>query len=344
MPPQFPHVFFIQGGAQAVENALKTAMDWKVRKNITNGLGERGKSIIHFKEAFHGRTAYTMSMTNTADPRKYMYFALFDWPRIENPKAWFPLEGENLARTIAAEHRALGQLRAVLTTRGPDYAAIILESVQGEGGDNHFRPEFWVELRKLADEFEVLLIADEVQCGMGLTGKFWAFEHYGIVPDIVVFGKKSQVCGIMATKRIDEVTDNVFKISSRINSTWGGNLVDMVRSRRFLEIIEEEKLVDNAALVGAVFLERLHELQKRHPGRLSNIRGKGLMIAFDAGSPEAASKIVRLAYDRHALLLTCGTQSVRFRPPLDMKTSDVEVLTGLLDMVLSALGPSKSRL
>lgn len=286
----------------------------------------------------------TMSMTNTADPRKYQYFALFDWPRIENPKAYFPLEGENLARTVAAEHRALGQLRAVLSARGPDVAAIIAEGIQGEGGDNHFRPEFWVELRKLADEFEVLLIADEVQSGMGATGRMWAYQHTPIVPDIVVFGKKAQVCGIMATKRIDEVADNVFKVSSRINSTWGGNLVDMVRSRRFLEIIEEERLVENAAAVGAYFLERLLDLQRRFPGRLSNVRGKGLFVAFDASSGEAAAKIVRIAYEKQALFLTCGTQSVRFRPPLDTSKADIDAIVAVLEQTLAALAPTKARL
>jgi L-lysine 6-transaminase len=345
MPPEFKHLFFVQGGAQAVENALKTAMDWKVRKNLAAGQGERGKSIIHFKEAFHGRTGYTMSMTNTTDPRKYLYFALWDWPRVENPKAHFPLDGENLTRTKDAEARSLGQIRALLTSRGPDIAAIILEPIQGEGGDNHFRPEFWKELRKLADEFEVLLIADEVQSGMGLTGKMWAHQYYGITPDIVTFGKKAQVCGLIATGRIDEVKDNVFVMSSRINSTWGGNLVDMVRSRRFLEIIEEDKLVENAATVGAYLVERLQDLQKKHPQRLFNIRGKGLMVAFDAFTPDYASKIQKAAYEKNFLILLCGSQSVRFRPPLDMSKKDVDLVVGILENILIELGPAgKSRL
>jgi L-lysine 6-transaminase len=274
-----------------------------------------------------------------------MYFALWDWPRVENPKAIFPLEGDNLQKTKESEVRSLGQIRALLTSRGPDIAAIILEPIQGEGGDNHFRPEFWKELRKLADEFEVLLIADEVQSGMGLTGKMWCHQHYGVVPDIVTFGKKAQVCGLMATSRIDEVKDNVFQMSSRINSTWGGNLVDMVRSRKFLEIVEEDKLVENAATVGAYLVERLTELQKKHPQRLLNIRGKGLMVAFDAYSPDYASKVQKAAYDKNLLILLCGSQSIRFRPPLDMTKKDVDIVIGHLENIFVELGPAgKARL
>lgn len=173
----------------------------------------------------------------------------------------------------------------------------------------------------------------------------WAHQHYGVVPDIVTFGKKAQVCGLMATARIDEVKDNVFQLSSRINSTWGGNLVDMVRSRKFLEIIEEENLVENAAVVGAYLVERLQDIQKKHPQRLYNIRGKGLMVAFDAYTPDYASKVQKAAYDKNLLILLCGTQSIRFRPPLDMTKKDVDAIVGILENIFVELGPAgKSRL
>jgi len=341
LPPEFSHLFFIQGGGLAVENALKTAFDWKVRKNLSAGLGERGNLVIHFKEAFHGRTGYTLSLTNTTDPKKWKYFPRFEnWPRVENPKAWFPLVGENLTKTRDAEARAINHIKAILK-QAPDVAAILLEPVQGEGGDNHFTPCFWKDLRKLADEHDVMLIADEVQSGMGLTGKWWAYQHYGIVPDIVCFGKKSQVCGIMATNRVDSVKENVFKLPSRINSTWGGNLIDMVRCTRFLEIIEEDKLVENAATVGEYFLEKLKKLQEKHPRSLTNIRGKGLMIAFDCFSGEYSSKVVGAAYKKQLIILTCGTQSVRFRPPLDFTKKNVDDVTAVLDSVFTELGPDK---
>jgi len=338
MPSEFKHLFFVQGGSQAVENALKTAFDWKVRKNLAEGKGERGQKILHFKEAFHGRGGYTMSLTNTSDPNKYLYFPLFkDWPRVDNPKAIFPLTGKNLQLTQEAEKKSLAQIKEILERDGVDIAAIILEPVQGEGGDNHFRPEFWQELRKLADLYDVLLIADEVQSGMGLSGKFWAYQHLGATPDIIVFGKKAQVCGIMATNRLDLVKDNVFVVSSRINSTWGGNLVDMARSRRFLEIIEEDKMVQNSANVGAYLLSKLQELEKSFPNFVFGARGKGLLCAFDVPTPEDCGKVKRLAYDKNILLISSGTRTIRFRPLLDTTKQDVDVVTNALRYIFKSI-------
>src|SRR4029077_7299011 len=139
------------------------------------------------------------------DPIKTEYYPKFSWPRIDNPKIKFPLEGKNLEAVIAAEQLAVAQLARPFQTNQDDIAAIIIEPVQAEGGDHHFRPEFFKELRRLADQHEAMLIMDEVQTGVGLTGKMWAFEHYGIKPDMVCFGKKLQVCGFMASNRIDEV-------------------------------------------------------------------------------------------------------------------------------------------
>ena len=115
------------------------------------------------------------------------------------------------------------------------------------------------EIATICDENEMLLIFDEVQCGMGATGRNWCCEHFNVIPDLMAFGKKAQVCGVMAGPRLDEVKDNAFRLSSRLNSTWGGNFTDMVRSTHFLRIIEEEHLVENAAKVGAYFLDRLRE-------------------------------------------------------------------------------------
>ncbi|MCR8526516.1 aminotransferase class III-fold pyridoxal phosphate-dependent enzyme, partial [Escherichia coli] len=136
-------------------------------------------------------------------------------------------------------------------TQRHDIACFIAEPIQGEGGDRHFRPEFFAAMRRLCDEFDALLIVDEVQTGGGMTGSAWAYQRLGIDPDIVAFGKKLQVCGLMAGRRVDEVHDNVFHTSSRINSTWGGSLVDMVRSRRILEVIEADDLIARAGTMGA---------------------------------------------------------------------------------------------
>src|SRR5579872_6719290 len=165
IPPAFnKHMFFIEGGALAIENAVKTAFDWKIRKNFRKGAAsERGTQIMHFREAFHGRSGYTLSLTNTADPRKTQYFPKFDWPRIDNPKIHFPATEESLADAARRENEALDQAKQFLVERKDDIAALIMEPIQGEGGDNHFRPEFFTAVRQLCDENDMLLIFDEVQ-------------------------------------------------------------------------------------------------------------------------------------------------------------------------------------
>ncbi len=322
IPDYLPKAFFVAGGSLAVENALKVAFDWKVQKNFQKGYRhEKGHKILHLDQAFHGRSGYTMSLTNT-EPNKVAYFPKFDWPRIKNPKITFPLEGDNLDRVIQDEKEAVAQAEQYLQTHRDDIAAIILEPIQGEGGDNQFRVEFHKELRRLADEYEALLIYDEVQTGIGITGKFWAHEHY-VKPDILAFGKKAQVCGILAGNRIDDIDTNVFKVSSRINSTWGGNLVDMVRFTRYLEIIEEDNLVNHAADVGAYLQSKIKEFVDNNEF-VTNARGLGMMCAFDFEEPRIRSEFINLAYENGLLILPCGTHAVRFRPNLSVQKEHID--------------------
>ena len=331
MRSHLPHAFFVAGGALGVENALKAAMDWKVRQNFRKGLlEEKGHQILHFREAFHGRTGYTVSMTNTADPRKYQYFAKFDWPRVSNPHLRFPVDGAELERVQKAETATLAEIRAAFTARKDDIAAILLEPIQAEGGDHHFRTEFLVALKAIAHEHDALLIFDEVQTGVGLTGKFWAHETLGVQPDLLAFGKKMQVCGMLGGGRIDEEPDNVFKMSSRINSTWGGNLVDMVRCMRYLQIIEEERMVENAATVGAHLLGKLQALGHEMPDVISNARGRGLMCAIDLPDTETRNRVADKAYELGLMILGCGHRSLRFRPPLDITTAEIDEALGLI--------------
>lgn len=334
--PGFEHYFFIDGGALAVENALKTAFDWKVRKNMAAGRAETGYRVIHFKQAFHGRSGYTVCMTNTADPRKTMYFPQFDWPRVENPKIDFALdEPERTRDVIARENVALQQIRDAIQRYGHDIAALVIEPIQGEGGDNHFRNEFLRSLREICDAHEILLIFDEVQTGLGLTGSMWYCQQTGVLPDILCFGKKMQICGIMCTRRIDDV-DNVFKISSRINSTFGGNLCDMVRATEYLRIIRDEQLVQRAAASGKHLLDGLHRLAQRHES-MSAVRGRGLMCAFDMPDAKVRDALRKACQERFLLLLSCGERSIRFRPVLDIEHADIDRGLGLLDDALRAV-------
>ncbi|MFQ5716490.1 MAG: L-lysine 6-transaminase, partial [Nitrospinales bacterium] len=319
-PPGFDHLFFISGGALAVENALKTAFDWKIRKNLRKGIEGKGQQVIHFKNAFHGRTGYTLSLTNTFDPHKTQYFPKFRWPRIASPVVQFPLTDANRERVERLEKQAELEIKQAFADNPNDIAAIIIEPIQGEGGDNHFRKEFFQTLRTLADENEAMLIFDEVQSGMGMTGKMWCAQHFEVEPDIFCFGKKSQVGGIMCNDRIQEV-DSVFQVSGRINSTFGGSLSDMVRCRRYLEIMEEENLVQNAARVGRYFLEGLAKLAETFE-IMSNLRGRGLMIAFDLPTSAARDKFRALLWENGCLVLACGERSIRLRPPLNLTVEE----------------------
>ena len=320
-PDNFCKYFFVEGGALAVENAMKAAFDWKIHRNLSKGNGERGTEILHFREAFHGRSGYTLSVTNTADPNKIRYFPKFPWPRVINPKMSFPFEGQAVEDTLELEAQAMRQIEEIFAEKGEDIAAILIEPIQGEGGDNHFRPEFLRFLRNIADEHDTLLIFDEVQTGMGMTGTAWAFQQLGVAPDIIAFAKKAQLGGIIAGPKLMQEKKNVFTVPSRISSTWGGSLTDMVRSRKYLEIIERENLMANAAARGAEIMAALHGIAHRTE-LITNLRGRGLFIAFDLIHPETRGAIVDKLYDNNLMVLVCGNSSIRFRPHLNV-TSDV---------------------
>ncbi|MCL7972226.1 MAG: L-lysine 6-transaminase [marine benthic group bacterium] len=325
VPDEFRYLFFVAGGALAVENAMKAAFDWKVQRNLSLGIEGGGDRVLHFKDAFHGRSGYTLSVTNT-DPTKTDRFPKFDWPRISNPAITYPLDEDAIT---AAEEASVAEIEEAFRRDPHGIAAILIEPIQGEGGDRHFRPAFMRRLRDLADRHEALLIFDEVQTGMGLTGTMWAFEQLDVTPDLVAFGKKTQVCGIMSTRRIDSVEKNVFRVSSRINSTWGGNLADMVRCARYLQIIEEDNLVENAATVGEHLLGRLAELQQEFPA-MTNLRGRGLMIAFDMPDGAARDALRTECWENGLATLVCGSRSIRFRPPLTFSVSDANRSTEIL--------------
>jgi L-lysine 6-transaminase len=328
--PALPHLFFVEGGSLAVENALKVAFDWKSRRNEAAGRSaDLGAQVLHLQHAFHGRSGYTMSLTNT-DPNKVARFPKFDWPRIPAP---YLSEGRDVE---AAERAALAAARAAFEQHPHDIACFVMEPVQGEGGDHHFRPEFLQAMQSLCREHDALFVLDEVQTGCGLTGTAWAYQQLGVQPDVVAFGKKTQVCGIMAGGRVDEVADNVFAVGSRINSTWGGSLTDMVRARRILEVVEGERLIERAEALEPVLLGLLRELAGRHDA-VTDVRGRGLMCAFTL--PDAATRdavLASLREDERVLLLGCGTRSVRFRPALTVSEDELRAGVAALDRTLSA--------
>jgi L-lysine 6-transaminase len=334
--PALPHLFFVEGGALAVENALKAAFDWKSQRNEAAGRSrDLGSKVMHLTKAFHGRSGYTMSLTNT-DPTKTDRFPTFHWPRIDSPAITFPLDA-HLTQIEAAEAHALQQARAAFEAHPHDIACFIAEPIQGEGGDNHLRAEFLQAMQAMCHEYDALFVLDEVQTGVGTTGTPWAYQQLGLEPDIVAFAKKVQVGGIMAGRRVDDVPTNVFAVSSRINSTWGGGLVDMVRSKRILEIIEADGLFEHAAKIGDVFLHGLHDLGDHHSTLVSNVRGRGLMCALDLPDVATRDEVISGLRDERVLVLSCGSRSVRFRPALSVTEDEIRTGLAALDRVLASI-------
>jgi L-lysine 6-transaminase len=329
--PALPHLFFVDGGTLAVENALKVAFDWKSRHNEAHGIDPAlGTKVLHLRGAFHGRSGYTLSLTNT-DPDKVARFPKFDWPRIDAP---YLRAGANMDEL---EAESLRQARAAFEAHRHDIACFIAEPIQGEGGDRHFRPQFFAAMRSLCDEFDALLIFDEVQTGCGLTGTAWAYQQLGVAPDVVAFGKKTQVCGVMAGRRVDEVAGNVFAVSSRINSTWGGNLVDMVRSRRILEVIESDRLAPRAGEKGRYLRSRLDELALEFPGLVLDVRGRGLMCAFSLPTATLRDELIRRLWDGRVIMLGSGADGVRFRPALTVSHHEIDVAVAAVRNALRGL-------
>jgi len=305
--PDFDHYFFIDGGALGVENALKAAFDWKAKKlGYTHTVDINNLDVFHLKNAFHGRTGYTLSLTNTTS-EKTALFPKFRWTTVE-------ADWKDIERRMHDE-----------------VAAIIVEPIQGEGGDNHFPNEFFTNLRRIADERDSLLIFDEVQTGMGMTGKMWAYEHFDVVPDMMCFGKKTQVCGFCSTKRIDEIENNVFHTSGRINSTWGGNIVDMVRFLYIIDEMQKSNLVQNSHDVGRHLLWSLRKLPI-----IDNVRGKGLMIAFDLDCEQMRDDVMNLLL-KNMIVLKCGKKSIRLRPPLTFSEKDADAACSFIHKAITKI-------
>jgi len=350
-PDYLPYSFFIEGGSLAVENALKAAFDWKVRLNLSRGKSEKGDQIIHLKDCFHGRSGYTMSLTDSPDPRKVQYFPKFDWPRVSNPSMIFPLNDENYSKILKSEKNSLDEIKEILHNSADNIAGLIIEPIQGEGGDNHFRKQYLMQLKELSLENDFLLIFDEVQTGIGLTGKMWAHQRFcnekckdkcgdfcqKVTPDVMSFGKKTQVCGILGSERLDQVEKNVFKESSRINSTFGGNLVDMVRFTIYLEIIEQENLLQKSYENGKYLLSSIENLEQEFSGIISNARGKGLWCAYDLPNGAIRDRLTDLIQEEGAIILGAGHKSVRFRPHLNISKEEIDIAMTMMRSAIAKI-------
>lgn len=340
MPEAMSHLFLIDGGALAVENALKVAFDWKAQVSEVDDVD--ALAVLHLRSAFHGRSGYTMSLTNT-DPAKTAGYPKFDWPRIDAPA-----RGESggpdpdAAELTADEAAVLDEAEAILAAQGHRIACFVYEPIQGEGGDRHLGGRFLRAVEELCRRYDVLTVADEVQTGGGLVGRRWAHEALGLAPDLVAFGKRLQVCGVMGGRRVAELTTNSFVTPSRISSTWGGSLVDMVRFSHLYTAIERDGVFARADRMGPVLRAGLEQLVGDSGGALSAPRSRGLWGAVTVETPELRNRIVGDALaGGDCVLLPCGTRSVRWRPSLLVSEGELDAS---FDAVRAALPVSRGAL
>ncbi len=293
-PQGMDTAFLINSGAEAVENAMKICM----RKRPGTKFG------ISMQTGWHGRTLGALSLTNSNKTHKKGY------PRL--PMLRLPYDEtapEALERILRAEASA------------EEIGFLMIEHVQGEGGYNIARKEMVAGLRRVCAEHGIPYISDEVQAGMGRTGKWWAFEHYGIVPDVFTCAKALQVAAVVSGKGMfpDE--------PGAISSTWGGgHVIDMALGMKTIEIIQRENLLGKNAKTGKYLLSALDDI-----GGIDNQRGLGLMIAFDLPDVGMRDNVVAECAKRGLLVLGCGQSSIRLIPPYVVEKEDCDKAVGILE-------------
>jgi 4-aminobutyrate aminotransferase len=332
--PGNKRVIFTNSGTESVEAAFKLARYHTKRKHM-----------IAFFGAFHGRTMGALSLTASKVTQRVRFAPLIPQvSHVDFPNCYRCPRQSNAACCFDG----LDQIENNLFKRtvSPDeVAAIIVEPIQGEGGYIIPPPEFHKRLKALAQRHGILLIADEIQTGMGRTGKMFAMEHWGVEPDIICLAKgiaSGMPLGAIIAR--DDIMD--WPPGSHA-STFGGNPVSCAAALETIALLEEGLIV-NAAHVGGYLMKRLRDLQTRHE-LIGDVRGKGLMIGIelvrDRATKEPAvaerNAIVQECFQKGLLLLGCGASSIRFSPPLVIDRADADIAVEILDEVLSAMPPTR---
>lgn len=337
-PAGCTQIVTVGSGAEAVENALKIAFAWKAHRlrggpyteddarevmfNRQPGINQL--KVVSFEGGFHGRTLGSLSATRSKAIHK-LDFPAFPWPVVPHPANRFPLDA-HAAENAAGEARSLEAVEAVFRREGHTVAALIVEPVQGEGGDRHASPAFFRALRALCSRYEVLFVADEVQTAAGATGRFWAHEHWDLPepPDLVTWSKKFQFGGVHARPEVMPAEPY------RIFQTFLGDPFRLAQWDVMLEVIRRDRLVEHTAAVGRSLVDGLRGLSA--DGWFSNARGLGTFVGVDV---PAAADLGRLLGALRAQGVECGgsgTRTLRFRPALVFAQRHVdEVLQHLVD-------------
>lgn len=347
-PKGLNQVFTAMAGSDANETAYKAAFMWKrqqqrggahvefTEEELNSSMNNQSPgaselSIMSFKTAFHGRLFGSLSTTRSKPIHK-LDIPAFDWPQATFPLLKYPLE-EHVKENRKAEQDSLAEVEHLLTTWHLPPCAVIVEPIQSEGGDNHASPAFFQGLRDVTKKHGVLLIVDEVQTGVGATGKFWAHEHWNLTtpPDMVTFSKKAQTAGYYFGN--PELRPN--KPYRQFN-TWMGDPVRAILFRAIIEEVEKHGLVEQTARVGDYLYGKIKQLGDKYPGQFANLRGKGqgTFIAFD--NPKR-DEFLKVAKTLGINIGGSGASAVRLRPMLTFEEKHADILVEALEKIVTSL-------
>lgn len=343
-PKGLNQVFTGQSGSDANELAYKAAFMYRRQQerggahvdfsaeDISSSMNNQSPgapdlSILSFKSGFHGRLFGSLSTTRSKPIHK-LDIPAFDWPQAPFPTLKYPLE-DHVAENTAEEQRCLAETERLIKEFHLPPAAVVVEPVQSEGGDNHASPAFFRGLRELTKRLNVLFIVDEVQTGVGATGKFWAHEHWDLAtpPDMVTFSKKAQTAGYYFGN--NDLRPN--KPYRQFN-TWMGDPARAILFRSIIKEIERMDLVKNTAATGDYLFAGLQRLAERYPQEIQNLRGKGqgTFIAFDSVRRD---EVLRKAKAQGVNIGGSGERAVRLRPMLIFQKAHVDLLLERLENV-----------
>ncbi|KAI1430568.1 aminotransferase class-III-domain-containing protein [Xylaria sp. CBS 124048] len=345
-PPGLSQVFTAMAGSDANETAYKAAFMWRRQKErggpavefteeeLNSSMnnqspGASNLSILSFKAAFHGRLFGSLSTTRSKPIHK-LDIPAFDWPQATFPQLKYPLE-EHAEENAKAEADSLAEVEDLIKNYHIPPCAVVVEPIQSEGGDNHASPAFFRGLREVTKKHGVLLIVDEVQTGVGATGRFWAHEHWDLPtpPDMVTFSKKAQTAGYY----FGDPSLRPNKPYRQFN-TWMGDPARALLFRGIIDEVQRLNLVENTAKVGDYLFGKLEELARKYPGQLENLRGKGqgTFIAFDNPNRD---EFLKKAKTFGVNIGGSGASAVRLRPMLIFEKQHADVLLAALEKVVS---------
>lgn len=324
-PAGLSKVFTCSSGAEAVENAIKAAFIWLARRRRDGAAPTQAElsdcmhnrqtmanrfKIISFEGSFHGRSLGALSLTRSKPVHK-LDFPAFDWPVVPFPATRFP-QSLHADENRAAEARSLELVEAILRANPGEVAGLIIEPIQGEGGDRHASPAFFQALRKLTRTYGAAFIVDEVQTGAGATGSFWAHTAWGLdePPDLVTFSKKMQIGGFYCREEFHPVE------ALRIFNTWLGDPIRLAQLGIIVDVMERDHLLENVRITGEYLRTGLEELCTLHAGLISGARSQGTFAAIDVRDTATRDRLVVALRQRGLEAAGSGERAIRCRPPL----------------------------